>query len=83
MNCDHPINRPALRCQSCKRKRAASRAAKSDYRHRSVEPIDTVDCKQCGGSVRIKVFGCELYGQCTVAKRVPEMACCKGCGGCG
>lgn len=52
-------------------------------KHRSAESIDTVNCKSCGPSVRVKVFECAVYGRCTVGKKVPGLACCKGCGGCG
>jgi hypothetical protein len=36
-------------------------------------------CPPCGGGVRIKVFGCALHGQCTVAKAQPQHACCAQC----
>lgn len=38
-------------------------------------------CKTCKGAVELKVLECKLpkYGVCTVAKKVPGIACCAGC----
>ncbi len=39
----------------------------------------TLPCPTCSGNVQVKVFGCSVFGQCTVGKRVGDTACCKGC----
>ena len=36
-------------------------------------------CASCGGSVRLKVMGCEIHGQCTVGRKIDGMASCVGC----
>lgn len=34
-----------------------------------------IGCPGCGGS-RIKVFGCDQFGECTIGKRLTGVACC-------
>ena len=46
--------------------------------HRGDEP-STLDCPTCAGRVRVKVFACAIHGECTLAKPLPEIACCQGC----
>lgn len=36
-------------------------------------------CKKCGGSVKIKVFACELHGECSMQKEIQGIACCAKC----
>lgn len=38
-----------------------------------------VECPTCVGNVRVKVFDCRRHGQCTIAKQLPNMACCANC----
>lgn len=37
-------------------------------------------CPTCKGKVLVKTFACEAHGRCTVARRLPGVACCVGCG---
>jgi len=39
----------------------------------------TVKCGPCRGNVRIKLLQCNVYGQCSLAKKLPDVACCQGC----
>lgn len=36
-------------------------------------------CRSCAGRIRIKVFRCALYGQCTLARPLEQLACCARC----
>lgn len=36
-------------------------------------------CPSCRGEVLIKVFDCELHGQCTWARAIEEIVCCAKC----
>lgn len=40
---------------------------------------NTSECASCSGTVRVKHFSCDVHGQCTVAKPIDGVACCKGC----
>ena len=37
------------------------------------------ECPSCYGRVKLKVFGCEKHGQCTIGKKLESMACCAEC----
>lgn len=37
------------------------------------------ECPTCSGTVKIKVFACAVHGECTTAKALPALACCKVC----
>ena len=37
------------------------------------------ECPSCYGMVKLKVFGCEKHGQCTIGKKLDGMACCAEC----
>ena len=37
-------------------------------------------CSTCCGNVRLKVFDCELHGECTLDTALSGVACCSGCG---
>jgi hypothetical protein len=37
-------------------------------------------CETCSGKVQIKVFECSIHGECTPAKVLPGIQCCRGCG---
>lgn len=50
-----------------------------DCLHRG-EEIRTADCPTCSGHVRVKVFACAIHSECTLAKPLPGIACCQGCG---
>lgn len=34
-------------------------------------------CKACGGNVRIKIFACEIHGECTLRTMLPGVKCCE------
>lgn len=37
-------------------------------------------CNSCRGRVQLKVFACAVYAEgCTIARKVPNRACCAGC----
>ncbi len=47
--------------------------------HRGAE-VRRAKCGPCGDRVALKVFACEVYGECTVGSRVADVAgCCQGC----
>ncbi len=47
--------------------------------HRGAE-VRRAKCGRCGDRVTLKVFACEVYGECTVGQRVADVAgCCQGC----
>lgn len=49
--------------------------------HRGVAPIRSERCGPCGGKIALKVFSCDVFGECTIGKSVKGVAgCCKGCG---
>lgn len=53
---------------------------KDDCKYRG-EKIDQIPCPSCHGGVKIKVFECIVYIQCTIAKKVDEnTVCCFECG---
>lgn len=39
----------------------------------------TVVCPACKGRVEIRVFACELYGECTLRKFIAGATCCSTC----
>lgn len=43
------------------------------------EQASEVECRTCGGSVRIKVFECSVFEKCTVGRQVESIACCASC----
>lgn len=40
---------------------------------------EEVRCPSCPGKVSLKLFGCSLHGQCTLANPVQGVACCATC----
>jgi hypothetical protein len=36
-------------------------------------------CDTCAGKQRIKIFGCTIYGDCTLGKKLDGLACCATC----
>ena len=44
-----------------------------------IQPTGFIECPTCQGNVRLKVFACDLHGQCTVAKALDGIACCATC----
>lgn len=43
------------------------------------EVLRTELCKTCGGRVRIKVYACELHGECAMASTIAGVANCALC----
>ena len=46
--------------------------------HRGLE-MRNERCPSCGGMVQIKVFACALHSECTLAKSLQGIACCRTC----
>jgi hypothetical protein len=42
-------------------------------------PLRSETCPSCRGAVQIKVFACQVHGECTVAKVVKNIDCCGRC----
>lgn len=36
-------------------------------------------CASCRGNTRVKVFACAIHGECTLAKKLEGLECCKRC----
>lgn len=51
----------------------------SKCRHRGDMTGQQVLCPTCAGTVRLHVYRCNLFGSCTLGKKVENVACCKGC----
>lgn len=48
-------------------------------RHRSAGAVGEAECPTCAGTVRLKVFTCKEFGECTVSRKVDGKGCCEGC----
>lgn len=46
--------------------------------HRFAE-LRCVECPTCNGKVSVKVFGCEVHGECTIGKKLDGIKCCAAC----
>jgi hypothetical protein len=57
---------------------AAAPAEPLACRHRGPASGATVRCPSCHGTVNLKLFGCALFGACTLA-RPASVACCATC----
>lgn len=38
-----------------------------------------VDCESCSGRVKVKVFACDIHGECVIKKHVNGLRSCRGC----
>ena len=47
--------------------------------HRSQNHLRLKDCPTCAGSVKIKVFNCVLYKECTIQQQIDNIKCCASC----
>jgi hypothetical protein len=47
--------------------------------HLGVETGEQIDCPECRGTVRVKIFACPLHTSCAIAKALPGHACCTTC----
>lgn len=43
------------------------------------DTIRTELCPSCKGKVQVKIYQCSQLGECTLAKKVEGVACCRGC----
>lgn len=73
----------AFRCIECGRAcpvlaRRVCVKPRGDCLHRG-EQTGVRDCASCGGNVRIKLFGCSVHSECTVAKQLDGVPCCASC----
>ena len=55
---------------------AAERQGRCEHRG---EELRQVDCPSCKGHIRVKVLGCDVFGECSIGKPIPGLACCAGC----
>jgi len=81
----------SFRCQGCglevrtkqlpihHRCRGKGAAREAPCRFRAAVAQATVLCSSCRGKIKLKVFGCDLHGKCTVSRKVEGMACCGVC----
>jgi hypothetical protein len=57
---------------------AVSERLRVPCRHRQSETRE-VTCPSCRGQVRLKVFGCNRHGECTVGAVAGAIVCCLSC----
>ena len=43
------------------------------------EVLREEECPSCRGNVRIKVFRCELHGECTLSSKLSSVRACRAC----
>lgn len=46
--------------------------------HRGAE-MRRETCQSCSGHVEVKVFGCNVFAECTIAKPLAGIQCCESC----
>lgn len=67
----------------CVRITAAQLAALEDLPstpcHHRGPAVSTRPCDSCRGHVQIKIYACDLHGQCTIATPLDGAACCDAC----
>jgi hypothetical protein len=56
----------------------ASALRKNPCKHLGAETY-LEHCPTCPGHVEIKVFKCNVHGQCSLAKQLSKLACCASC----
>lgn len=61
---------------SDKRQRVATRPKPCRYMG---EESRRIVCPTCAGHVELRVYGCELFGEATIAKPMPDLGCCATC----
>lgn len=37
------------------------------------------ECSTCQGKTEIKIFGCQVHGDCTIGKQIEALKCCAAC----
>jgi hypothetical protein len=60
-------------------KRNCQRVDRSSPCQHLGDKLGTQECQGCQGTVRIKLFACEVHGQCTLGKKLDGTACCANC----
>ena len=58
--------------------RAAWGGGRDRCKHRG-EETRRQRCPSCRGSVELRIFGCDLHGECTLGTQLPGIACCAVC----
>lgn len=53
--------------------------SKGPCRNLGLSTGETVECKECKGTVRLKLMTCDIHGICTVRKKLEGVASCEGC----
>jgi hypothetical protein len=43
------------------------------------EEVRREQCEGCHGQVQLKVFACDVRGECTIQRPLAGVACCGGC----
>lgn len=70
-------NDPPERCHAmC---RIAGPKPKPQVCHHRGPELRRVECPTCSGNVQVKVFGCAVFAECTIAKPLPGIQCCEAC----
>ena len=52
--------------------------SRKDCRHRGLE-VRKHECNSCRGNVQLKVYSCNIHGECTFVNSVPNAHCCLNC----
>lgn len=52
--------------------------ARTECIHRG-EQTRRIECPSCRGQVQVKAFSCEVFGECVLGKKLPDIACCGTC----
>ncbi len=47
--------------------------------HRGEQLSERASCSSCRGKVELKLYECDVYGKCTLAKKLDGVGCCKDC----
>ena len=76
-DCDSEAVAPVVR-QLSEPVATRSAAVSSACIHRGDELRNEL-CPTCRGGVKVKVFACGVFGECTIGKRMSQIACCSTC----
>ena len=61
------------------RKKAKQKLKNIDCIHRDLTSHRRETCPTCKGTVQVKIFACAVFGECTIQKKIGEIATCAGC----
>lgn len=80
------VGRRSLRCTSCGLKSAPTFSPPERFFHKCTSPCASVGeflrtelCTTCAGKVQIKLFACDVHGECTARTQIGAIAVCHGC----